>query len=109
MLNQNKVKRKSKFRSDYPKSFHFDYKDPVTLSKFVMEGGRIIPARISRLSLAQQKKLTSAIKKARVLALLPMGFDAYDKRGKIEQISMKPFEIEPISQKASVDKDQELT
>lgn len=94
MLNQSKTKRKSKFRSDYPKNFQFDYKDPVGLSKFIMEGGRIIPARISRLSLAQQKKLTLAIKKARVLSLLPNGFDAYNKRGKIAQISAKPFAID---------------
>ena len=94
MINQSKNVKRSKFRSDYPKNFKFDYKDPITLSKFIMEGGRMIPSRVSRLSLAQQKKLTTVIKKARVLALLPMGFDAYDKCGRIEQVSAKPFDID---------------
>ncbi|MCB0392087.1 MAG: 30S ribosomal protein S18 [Bdellovibrionales bacterium] len=84
---------RTKFRTEYPADFIFDYKDPVTLSRFLMEGGKIIPSRISKLSMSQQRKLTKAVKKARSLALLPMGSEAYDFYQKPEQISAKPFEI----------------
>ena len=33
---------RSKFRPDYPADFEFDYKDPVTLGRFIMEGGKIV-------------------------------------------------------------------
>ncbi|MBN20536.1 MAG: 30S ribosomal protein S18 [Bdellovibrionaceae bacterium] len=50
----------------------FDYKDLDTLKPFISEGGRIVPARVSRLSKAQQIRLTTAIKRARQLAILPV-------------------------------------
>lgn len=84
---------RTKYRSEYPNEFVFEYKDPVTLARFLMEGGKIIPSRISKLSLSQQRKLTNAVKKARSLALLPMGSEAYDFYQRPEQISAKPFEI----------------
>ena len=84
---------RSKYRPEFPGDFHFDYKDPVTLSRFIMESGKIIPARISKLSLNQQKKVASAVRKARSLALLPVGSEAYDKFDRAETISPKPFEI----------------
>lgn len=83
---------RSKFRPEYPGDFAFDYKDPVTLSRFIMEGGKIIPSRISKLSMSQQRQVTAAIKKARNLALIPLGSEAYDNFGRPEQISPKPFE-----------------
>jgi small subunit ribosomal protein S18 len=69
---------RSKFRPDYPADFEFDYKDPVTLGRFIMESGKIVPSRISKLSSAQQKNVAAAIRKARSLALLPNGTAAYD-------------------------------
>ena len=84
---------RSKYRPEYPSDFVFDYKDPMTLSKFVMEGGKIVPARISKLSLSQQRKASSAVKKARSIALLPYGAEAYDNLGRPEAISPKPFEV----------------
>src|SRR6185503_10038842 len=85
---------RSKFRPDYPADFHFDYKDPVTLGRFIMESGKIVPSRISKLSSAQQKNVASAIRKARSLALLPNGTEAYDSFDRPEVISPKPFTIE---------------
>lgn len=85
---------RSKFRPEFPVNFNFDYKDPLTLSRFTMEGGKIIPSRISKLSLAQQKKVAAAVKKARSLALLPMGTHAYDTFERPEAISARPFPIE---------------
>ena len=84
---------RSKFRPEYPVDFVFDYKDPVTLSRFVMEGGKIVPARISKLSLTQQRKVSAAVKRARSLALLPYGAVANDNLGRVEPVSPKPFAI----------------
>ena len=84
---------RSKYRSEYPGDFVFDYKDPLTLNKFIMESGKIVPARISKLSLSQQRNLAKAIKRARSLALLPTGSLAYDNAGRAEGVSPKPFDI----------------
>ncbi len=85
---------RSKFRPEYPGEFNFDYKDPVTLYRFIMEGGKIIPSRISKLSMSQQRHAAKAVKKARSLALLPLGTDSYDRFERPEPISAKPFELE---------------
>lgn len=85
---------RSKFRPDYPADFEFDYKDPVTLGRFIMESGKIVPSRISKLSSAQQKNVAAAIRKARSLALLPNGTEAYDTFERPETISPKPFTLE---------------
>jgi small subunit ribosomal protein S18 len=48
-----------------------DYKDVDLLRKYVTERGKILPRRITGLTAKQQRDLTQAIKRARVLALLP--------------------------------------
>jgi small subunit ribosomal protein S18 len=48
-----------------------DYKDIETLTKFVTEKGKILPRRITGVSANAQRQLTSAIKRARHMALLP--------------------------------------
>jgi small subunit ribosomal protein S18 len=48
-----------------------DYKDYRTLRYFTTERGKIIPRRISGNCAKHQRELTTAIKRARVLALLP--------------------------------------
>ncbi len=50
---------------------HIDYKDIETLSRFITERGKILPRRITGVSFNNQRKLCSAIKKARHMALLP--------------------------------------
>ncbi|HVK60274.1 MAG TPA: 30S ribosomal protein S18 [Bdellovibrionales bacterium] len=84
---------RSKYRPEFPGDYHFDYKDPQTLGRFISEGGKITPARISKLSLAQQKKVAAAVKKARNLAMLPLGNEAYDFFERPEAISPKPFAL----------------
>ena len=54
-----------------------DYKDPVTLKRFISERGKIMPSRITAVSGKKQRELAQAIKRARFLALLPYA----DKRG----------------------------
>ena len=49
-----------------------DYKDVELLKKFVTENGKIIPARMTGTSAKYQRQLTRAIKRARLLALLPL-------------------------------------
>lgn len=49
----------------------FDYKDIETLRPFLNESGKIVPSRVSRLNAHQQRLLTAAVKRARVLAMLP--------------------------------------
>jgi small subunit ribosomal protein S18 len=51
--------------------FNFDYKDPQQLRYFLTDRGKISPRRISGLTAKQQRALTSAIKRARNLGLLP--------------------------------------
>lgn len=48
-----------------------DYKDGRTLSSFLSERGKIIPSRITGNCARHQRLLTSAIKLARTMALLP--------------------------------------
>ncbi|MCM2280867.1 MAG: 30S ribosomal protein S18 [Bdellovibrionaceae bacterium] len=84
---------RSKYRPEFPGEYHFDYKDPQTLSRFISEGGKITPSRISKLSLAQQKSAAAAVKKARNLAMLPLGTTAYDFFERPEPLSPKPFSI----------------
>ena len=48
-----------------------DYKDLRTLGNFVSERGKIIPSRITGNCAGHQRQLTTAIKRARNVALLP--------------------------------------
>ncbi|MEY4616223.1 MAG: ribosomal protein [Pseudomonadota bacterium] len=84
---------KNKYRTEYTGDHNFDYKDPITLTRFIGDGGKLVPSRISKLSVAQQKQVASAVKKARNLGLLPTGADAYDTFNRAESISPAPFEI----------------
>jgi small subunit ribosomal protein S18 len=54
---------------------YIDYKDPDFLIKFVNEQGKILPRRITGTSLKFQRRLGTAIKRARHLALLPFVTD----------------------------------
>ena len=47
-----------------------DYKNIKLLKKYISESGRILPSRITAVSQNKQKKLSRAIKRARLLALL---------------------------------------
>ena len=47
-----------------------DYKNIKLLKKYISETGRILPSRVTSVSLKKQKELSRSIKRARVLALL---------------------------------------
>ena len=48
-----------------------DYKDVEMLKRFVSDRGKLTPSRITGVSTKKQRELTIAIKRARMLALLP--------------------------------------
>lgn len=48
-----------------------DYKDAPKLRKFVSERGKILPRRITGTCAKHQRELTTAIKRARHVALMP--------------------------------------
>lgn len=48
-----------------------DYKDIATLKNYVTESGKIVPSRITGTKAKYQRQLSTAIKRARFLALLP--------------------------------------
>ncbi len=50
---------------------HIDYKDAAKLRKFVSERSKILPRRITGTCAKHQRELTTAIKRARQIAILP--------------------------------------
>ena len=65
------IKKKKYCRFKKAKIKFIDYKDPEFLKKFLNEQGKILPRRITGTSVKYQKKLATAVKRARHLALLP--------------------------------------
>jgi small subunit ribosomal protein S18 len=75
-LVNEKVERKELNRKKYCRFKkmgikYVDYKDPNFLLKFLNEQGRILPRRLTGNSLKFQRRVSTAIKRARHLALLP--------------------------------------
>lgn len=54
---------------------HIDYKDIGKLRKFLSEKAKILPRRISGNCAKHQRQMTTAIKRARHIALLPYTTD----------------------------------
>nr|YP_009920422.1 ribosomal protein S18 [Syntrichia filaris]QMQ99566.1 ribosomal protein S18 [Syntrichia filaris] len=68
----NKSKRSSRRRLPPIRSGEIiDYKNINLLRRFISEQGKILSRRMTRLTSKQQRLMTIAIKRARVLALLP--------------------------------------
>ena len=65
------VKKKKYCRFKKARIKFIDYKDPEFLKKFLNEQGKILPRRITGTSVKYQKKVATAVKRARHLALLP--------------------------------------
>ncbi|MEZ4466877.1 MAG: 30S ribosomal protein S18 [bacterium] len=62
-------KKVDRFQAD--KTLVIDYKDPSVLKYFVTERGKIVPRRVSGLTAKNQRRVTQAIKRARMVALMP--------------------------------------
>ena len=65
------VKKKKYCRFRKARIKFIDYKDPEFLKKFLNEQGKILPRRITGTSVKFQRKVATAVKRARHLALLP--------------------------------------
>ena len=63
-------KRRKSCPFSYPNAPAIDYKDVKLLSRYVSERGKIVPSRISAVSVKKQRQLSKAIKRARNLALM---------------------------------------
>ena len=69
---QRSLFRRRKFcRFTAEKIEWIDYKAVELLKDFINENGKVIPARITGTSAGYQRQLTTAIKRARFLALMP--------------------------------------
>ena len=69
-----RVPRKSRRKvcgSCVDKLDHIDYKDTARLRKYITERGKIMPRRMSGVCAKHQRELAVAIKRARIVALLP--------------------------------------
>ena len=69
MARYFKRKRFCRFTADGVKEI--DYKDLNTLKNYVSENGKIVPSRISGTKARYQRQLSTTIKRARYLALIP--------------------------------------
>ena len=66
LKNQNKYCRFKKMGIKY-----IDYKDPDFLMRFLNEQGKVLPRRITGNSLKWQRRVATAVKRARHIGLLP--------------------------------------
>lgn len=68
-MNNRRRKKVCIFCED--KIDYIDYKDTARLRKFISERGKILPRRVSGACAKHQRQVTVAVKRARVVALLP--------------------------------------
>ena len=60
-------------RLKLPADAQIDYKNFALLQKYQNDRGKIIPRRISGITAKEQRLMANAIKRARILALMPIG------------------------------------
>ena len=66
-----RIHRKKVYAFCQAKAESIDYKDVNTLKKYITEGGKILPRRMTGTCAKHQRLLASAIKRARIVDLLP--------------------------------------
>lgn len=64
-------KRKKTCPFSGPHAQVIDWKDVKLLGRYISERGKIVPSRITAVSMKKQRELSKAIKQARYMALLP--------------------------------------
>ncbi len=71
-MSMNRYSRRRKYcRFTAEGITEIDYKDLNLLKAYITETGKIVPSRITGTKANYQRQLTSAVKRARFLALLP--------------------------------------
>ena len=71
----NRKSRKKVCAFCVEKAETIDYKDVATLRKFTSDRAKILPRRVTGTCARHQRELTTAIKRARQIALLPYTSD----------------------------------
>ena len=71
------VKKKKYCRFKKAAIKYVDYKDAEFLKKFLNEQGKLLPRRLTGTSQKYQKKVATAVKRARHLAMLPFVTDMF--------------------------------
>jgi small subunit ribosomal protein S18 len=74
---ENRKPRKKVCKLCIERVTDIDYKDERRLQRFVTDRGKIVPRRVSGNCSKHQAQITRAVKKARILALLPFTSDQY--------------------------------
>ncbi len=74
---ENRKPRKKVCKLCVERVTDIDYKDERRLQRFVTDRGKIVPRRVSGNCSKHQAQITRAVKKARILALLPFTSDQY--------------------------------
>lgn len=74
-MRQDRRRRRKVCSFCVEKAKSIDYKDVNRLKKYVTERGKIVPRRISGNCARHQRQLTTAIKRARLVALMPFTMD----------------------------------
>jgi small subunit ribosomal protein S18 len=69
------IRRKKVCQFCADKTEIIDYKDEFKLKKYVTDRGKILPKRITGTCAIHQREVTKAIKRARIVALLPYTAD----------------------------------
>ena len=77
MMQQKKRGRRKKRVCEFctNKVVHIDYKNPSLRKSFTSERGKILPRRVTGACAKHQRAVTTAIKRARHIALLPFIVD----------------------------------
>ncbi|HOW81837.1 MAG TPA: 30S ribosomal protein S18 [Spirochaetota bacterium] len=63
--------KKKVCRFCYDKNLAIDYKDTNTLNRFITDRGKILPRRVTGTCAKHQRLIAVAIKRARIIALVP--------------------------------------
>ena len=75
MIQKKRMKKKKVCTFCVDKMDFLDYKDVTKMRRFISERGKILPRRITGTCARHQRVVTTAIKRARHLALLPFIVD----------------------------------
>lgn len=75
--NMREMKRKKICRFCENKITYINYKEDRVMKRFVNERGKIIPRRVSGNCAIHQRKLTTAIKRSRILAIMAFESESF--------------------------------
>jgi small subunit ribosomal protein S18 len=76
-MAEMRMKRRKICRYCENKIEYVDYKDERLLRRFINERGKLIPRRVSGNCARHQRKITIAVKRARIMAILAFESESY--------------------------------